>query len=124
MLTYVIAAVWLINGLFCKVFNLVPRHEHLVARILGNEHSRLLTLLIGLAEIVMAIWVLTRFKSKLNAFVQMIVVATMNMIEWWVAPDLLLWGRFNIVFACMFIGLIYGNEFAWNKKHQPPVCAS
>ena len=90
ILTYIIATVWLANGLFCKVLNLVPRHEQIVARILGNEHSQLLTLLIGFAEIVMAIWVLTRFKSKFNAITQMTIVATMNVIEFIVVPDLLL----------------------------------
>lgn len=116
ILTYCIAAVWLANGLFCKVLNLVPRHEQIVARILGNDYSRLLTLLIGFAEIVMAIWVLTKFKSKLNAIAQMTVVATMNIIEFTIVPDLLLWGRLNIVFAFMFVGLVYYNEFVLNKK--------
>jgi hypothetical protein len=27
LLNYLIAAVWLVNGLFCKVLNLVPRHD-------------------------------------------------------------------------------------------------
>lgn len=48
----------------------------------------------------------------------MAVVATMNIIEFIVVPDLLLWGRLNVVFACMFIGLVYYNEFVLNKKLQ------
>jgi hypothetical protein len=116
ILTYCIATVWLANGLFCKVLNLVPRHEQIVARILGNDYSRPLTLLIGLAEIVMVIWVLTKFQSKLNAIAQMAVVVTMNIIEFTIVPDLLLWGRLNIVFAFMFVGLVYYNEFVLNKK--------
>jgi len=116
ILTYIIATVWLVNGLFCKVLNFVPRHEQIVARILGSDYSRLLTVLIGLAEIAMAIWILARFKSKLNTIVQMMVVATMNVVEFIAVPDLLLWGRLNIVFAFMFIGLVYYNEFVLNKK--------
>jgi len=116
ILTYCIATVWLANGLFCKVLNLVPRHEQIVARILGNDYSRPLTILIGLSEIVMAVWVLTKFKSKINAIAQMTVVATMNIIEFIVVPDLLLWGRLNIVFAFLFIRLVYYNEFVLNKK--------
>ncbi|MEP6795220.1 MAG: DoxX-like family protein, partial [Saprospiraceae bacterium] len=50
ILTYFIATIWVANGLFCKVLNLVPRHQEIVARILGNNHSRLLTFLIGLSE--------------------------------------------------------------------------
>jgi hypothetical protein len=95
ILTYCIATVWLANGLLCKVLNLVPRHQQIVARILGSDYSQPLTLLIGLAEIVMAIWILTKFKSKFNAIAQMTVVAPMNIIEFIVVPDLLLWGRLN-----------------------------
>jgi hypothetical protein len=98
------------------VFNLVPRHEQIVARILNYNYSRPLTILIGLAEIIMAIWVLTKFKSKLNAVTQMIIVAAMNIIEFILVPDLLLWGKLNIIFAFLFIGLVYYNGFILNKK--------
>ncbi len=116
ILTYCIALVWFINGLFCKVLNLVPRHEQIVERILGSEDSRLLTLLIGISEVVMAIWILSRFKSKLNAIIQIIVIATMNILEFTIVPDLLLWGRMNLVFALFFIVIIFYNEFILTKK--------
>ncbi len=115
-MTVLIATVWLANGLFCKVLNLVPRHEQIVAGILGDDYSRTLTILIGLSEIVMAIWVLTKFKTKFNAIAQMTVVATMNILEFILVPDLLLWGRLNSVFALLFIGLVYYNEFVLNKN--------
>jgi len=35
LLKYFIALIWLINGLFCKLLNFVPRHEEIVKRILG-----------------------------------------------------------------------------------------
>jgi hypothetical protein len=98
------------------VLNLVPRHEQIVARILGEGFSKPLTILIGLSEIIMAIWVLTKYKSKFNAITQMTIVAIMNILEFFLAPDLLLWGKFNSVFALLFIGLIYYNEFVLNKK--------
>lgn len=116
ILTAFIATVWLANGLLCKVLNLVPRHEQIVARILGDNYSRILTVLIGLSEVVMSIWVLTRFKSKFNAITQMTVVAIMNILELILVPDLLLWGRLNSVFALLFIGLIYYNEFVLTKN--------
>ncbi|MCG9898473.1 MAG: DoxX-like family protein [Hydrotalea sp.] len=115
-MTFFIAIVWLANGLFCKVLNFVPRHEQIVARILGNDYSRTLTILIGLSEIVMAIWILTKLKAKFNAITQMTVVATMNILEFILVPDLLLWGRLNSVFAFLFIALVYYNEFVLNKK--------
>ncbi|MCB0660408.1 MAG: hypothetical protein KDC04_05710, partial [Saprospiraceae bacterium] len=52
ILTVFIAIVWQANGLLCKVLNLVPRHEQIVARILGDNYSRILTILIGLSEVV------------------------------------------------------------------------
>lgn len=116
ILTLLIASVWLANGLLCKVLNLVPRHEQIVGRILGAEYSRPLTILIGISEVLMAIWIFTKYRSKLNAFVQIIVIATMNMLEFILVPDLLLWGRLNAVFALMFIVLIYYTEFVLNKK--------
>ncbi|GAB4251343.1 MAG: hypothetical protein Kow0027_15240 [Saprospiraceae bacterium] len=115
-LTLLISVVWLANGLFCKVLNLVPRHEQIVARILGEDYSRPLTILIGLSEVVMAVWVLSKFKSKLNAVTQILVVAMMNILEFIFVPDLLLWGRLNSLFALLFIGLVYYNEFVLNKN--------
>lgn len=109
--TYLIAMVWLINGLFCKVLNLVPRHEKIVATILGEAHARVFTLLIGTAEIIMSIWIISRFKSRFNAIVQMAVICIMNSLEFILAPDLLLWGKFNAAFAALFVVLIGYNEF-------------
>ncbi len=111
VLTYLTAAVWLVNGLYCKFLNFVPRHEQIVGRILGEGYAKPLTILIGLAEIGMTIWILSRIKPKLNAFLQMAIVGLMNIIEFTLVPDLLLWGRFNIVIASAFISLIYFNEF-------------
>src|SRR5690348_9429587 len=105
ILNVLIAAVWLANGLFCKVLNGVPRHQEIVARILGNDHAALFTKGIGLAEIAMAIWVISGYLSRLNAIVQVSVIATMNLLEFFLVPDLLLWGRFNLLFAFLFIGL-------------------
>lgn len=116
LLTYFITAVWLINGLLCKVLHLVPRHQEIVARILGKDSSGLLTVLIGISEIIMAVWILSRAWSGFNAIVQILVIATMNTIEFLLAPDLLLWGRANAIFAFLFILLIYYNEFRLNKN--------
>lgn len=115
ILTYLIALVWLANGLFCKVLNFVPRHQQIVGRILGEEFSRSLTIAIGMSEIVMAIWILSKIKPKLNAIAQMIIIATMNTLEFIFVPDLLLLGKLNSVFAAIFILTIFYNDFVINK---------
>ena len=116
LLTWLIALVWFINGFICKVLNLVPRHQEIVARITGNEQSRTFTLLIGLSEIVMAGWILSGKWSRVNAITQIVVIAVMNTLEFILVPDLLLWGRFNALFALLFIILIYYNEFHLKRK--------
>ena len=116
LLNYFIAAVWIINGFFCKVLNFVPRHLEIVARILGNDHARLFTIAIGLSEIAMAVWILSGIRRRLNAIAQIIIIATMNVLEFILVPDLLLWGRFNALFAFLFILLIFYNEFYGKNK--------
>jgi len=119
ILTILISLVWLVNGLVCKVLNLVPRHQQIVSEILGYEHSRLLTILIGLAEVVMAIWIMSKYKSKNNAAIQIIIVATMNLLEFILVSELLMWGKMNSIFAFVFISIVWYNEFVLNQKHQP-----
>lgn len=111
LLTFFIAAVWLINGLFCKVLGLVPRHRAIVARILGETHAGLITKIIGFAEIGMTIWILSGIQGRMNAATQILVVAAMNVLEFFLARDLLLWGRTNAIIAFLFMLLIYYKEF-------------
>jgi hypothetical protein len=115
-LTYFIAAVWFINGFFCKVLNLVPRHQEIVAFMLGNEHARLFTFLIGVSEVGMTVWILSGKWTRINALTQIIIVGVMNSLEFILVPDLLLWGKANALFAFLFILLIYYNEFHLNRK--------
>lgn len=117
ILTKVIASIWLISGLVCKVLNLVPRHQEIVAEILSQEHARILTLLIGISEIIMAIWILSRYQTKINAVTQIVIVATMNILEFLLVPNLLLWESMNSLFAFMFVTIVWYTEFKLNKKH-------
>ena len=114
-LTYLIALVWIANGLFCKVLNLVPRHEEIVEEItnLNRPFAALLTILIGLCEIFMAIWIVSKIQIRLNAITQIVIVATMNTLEFFLVPDLLLWGKFNSLFAFVFIVRRDRNKSVW-----------
>jgi hypothetical protein len=121
VLTVVIAAVWLVNGLFCKVFDMVPRHEAIVLRVLDTSYSRPLTVIIGFSEVVMAVWVLTRYKPKWSAITQIVVVSLMNILEFFFASDLLLWGKGNAFFALLFIGVVYYHGFVLPRKVNRPL---
>jgi uncharacterized membrane protein YphA (DoxX/SURF4 family) len=108
--------VWLANGLLCKVLNLVPRHQMIVARILGDEYAPLLTKAIGVSEILMVVWILSGIKPRWCAIFQISIVAIMNVLEFFLVPDLLLFGHMNIVFATGFIAIVYANQFVLNPK--------
>jgi uncharacterized membrane protein YphA (DoxX/SURF4 family) len=120
ILNIFIATVWLVNGLFCKVLNQVQRHEEIVRKILHLDRpsANIFTILIGLSETMMAIWILSRYKHKFNAIAQIAIIAIMNILEFLLVPDILLWGKLNSFFALLFILLIYYNEFVLNKEQN------
>ncbi|MES2388528.1 MAG: DoxX-like family protein [Bacteroidota bacterium] len=115
IINFAIAAVWLINGLFCKVLNLVPRHRLIVAEILGEAHATLLTTLIGVSEVLMSVWILSAIKPKYAALATITLVLLMNILEFILAPGLLLFGRLNALVAVAFAFLVYYNKFHINK---------
>ncbi|HEY4107433.1 DoxX-like family protein [Puia sp.] len=107
LLTWLIAGIWIINGLYCKLLNRVPRHRLIVARIAGASFAGSLTKLIGVAELLMAVWILSGIETRLAAITQVMVIAAMNSIEFFMAPDLLLFGRGNAILAGVLVVWAY-----------------
>jgi hypothetical protein len=112
---WLFAAVWLVNGVWCKIMDGVPRHREIVARILGEEHSMLLTRMIGMGEVVMAAWILSGIRWKWTCAAQIAAVALMNVIEFILAPDLLLFGKINSLVALAYIILVAWAGFRPGK---------
>jgi hypothetical protein len=83
------AIVWAIFGAV-KVFGLVPRHRLIVAGILGDDVASVATVLIGCAELAMALWILSGVRPRICVAMQTIVIATMNTLEIIMARELLL----------------------------------
>lgn len=108
--------IWLVNGLFCKILNLVPRHQQIVAEILGETYAKSLTIVIGVGEVLMAIWIISRKFAQLSAITQILLIVTMNILEFILAPHLLLWGRLNIVFALCLAALVYYQGFVLEPR--------
>lgn len=94
----------------------MPRHQEIVSTILNEEYSREITFTIGVLELVMVVWILSNFKSKLNSISQITIIILMNIIEFFFAKDLLLFGSLNILFAFLFVSIIYYNEFVLKEK--------
>ena len=118
LLRLLILLVWLINGLYCKLLNGVPRHKQIVARILGNEYADQLIILIGVGEILIFLWILSRYLPKWCAFIQIILIATMNTIEIMITPDLLLFGKYNGLLAIVLMIFIYVEAFVLNDRRR------
>ncbi|MFY9241833.1 MAG: DoxX-like family protein [Polaribacter sp.] len=118
ILTVLISTIWFANGFLCKILNLVPRHQEIVARILNEEFAKEITFTIGVLEIIMVVWILSSFKTKLNAITQIIIVLAMNVIEFFLVENLLLFGKMNIIFALFFCLIIYYNQFVIKIKNH------
>lgn len=116
-----LAAVWLGMGLGAKVLGLVPRHREIVARILGEEHATTLTVLIGLGEILLAAWILTGRFPHTCALVQIGLVLAMNLIEFTIARDLLLFGGWNLALALAFI--LFVALVQWPRRSATPTAS-
>lgn len=86
----VVSLVWLVFGIAFKLFRLLPRHERIVARILGEAVAPVLTRLIGLGEALVGLWMLSGRFAPWCALFQSVLVVTMNAIELRRARDLLL----------------------------------
>lgn len=110
-----ISLVWFVNGIWCKVLRRVPRHEQIVARVLGAAYAGQITRTIGALEVCMALWVLSGIWPLFCAVTQALVVVAMNVLEYFLARDLLLFGRANAVNAALFILVVLGN--AWLGGH-------
>lgn len=117
-LKYIIALVWLINGLLCKVLHLVPRHQEIVATIVSKEYAPVLTMAIGVSEILLAIWILLDIKVKAHTYLQIALITTMNILEFILVPELLLWGKLNSLFALLLVGLVYFHFHRYKKEEN------
>lgn len=116
ILNTTIAFVWLFSGIYCKLLGLEPRHRAIVARVLGEDMAGWASPAIGALEVLMGLWVLSRIAPRFCALTQIITVASMNILEFFLAPDLLLFGRLNALFAFFFLVIVYLNAFVINSS--------
>jgi uncharacterized membrane protein YphA (DoxX/SURF4 family) len=85
-----IGSVWVFHGLYSKILNLIPRHQMIVGRVLGEDAAAFVTPAIGVAEILLGLWVYSAIKARLCALTQTVALVSMNTLEILLARDLLL----------------------------------
>jgi hypothetical protein len=107
ILTVLIGGVWVFHGLWSKVLGKIPRHELIVARILGDEWAALATLAIGVGEILLGVWVFTGFARRRCATVQTVALVSMNTLEIILARDLLISAPGMVALNLLFLAGIW-----------------
>ena len=110
MLTWIrfgTASVWLVFGLIFKVLGLVPRHREIVASVIGEEWATPVTVLVGLAEIGMAAWIMSELRPRWCAVAQTLAIGSMNFLELRSARELLLAPLPMVLANTVFLGLVW-----------------
>lgn len=105
-LRWAIASVWLFNG-FGKLFDMLPRHRMIAARIVGDDAATFVRLLFGAIEVVITVWVVSNFKPKACALAQTLILVLMNTFEFLRAPDLLVLGYAHFGMSALFITVVW-----------------
>lgn len=91
--TLAVAGVWMTHGLYNKLLHGSPRHLAIVQAIpgLSGAAGERVLAAVGVAEVGIAVWVLSHWLPHLCAAVQTCVLLSMNVVELAYARELLLW---------------------------------
>ena len=104
-----LAAVWLVHGLYNKLLGGSPRHLAIVQSVpgLSGAIGRYTLVAVGLMEVSIAAWMLSRRAPRTCAAVQTAVLLTMNALELTYARELLLWPAGLIPVNLCFLALVW-----------------
>lgn len=84
-----IALVWLVFGLLFKALDFLPRHNRIVARVVGERWAKGVTLFVAIGETALGVWMLSGHALALCVALQTAAIAFMNALELRYARDLL-----------------------------------
>ena len=93
MIAAAVAAVWLLHGLYNKLLGGSPRHLAIVQSVPGfaGDTGRLVLTAVGVLEVAIAAWILSKRAPRTCAGVQTAALLSMNVLELTYARHLLLW---------------------------------
>ena len=102
-----IGGVWIFHGLWSKVLGQIPRHEGIVGRVLGDSAAAPATIIIGLGEIALGIWVFSGWFRRSCATLQTVALVAMNTLEILLARDLLISAPGMVALNLFFLGVVW-----------------
>jgi len=104
-----LATVWLVHGLYNKLLDGSPRHLAIVHSVpgLGGAAGRYVLVGVGVAEVFIAAWMLSRRAPRTCAAVQTVILLTMNVLELKFARELLLWPAGLLPVNICFLALVW-----------------
>jgi hypothetical protein len=110
-----VAAVWLYQGLWCKLLGLAGRHAEIVGSVpfLGATAAHILLLAIGAAECFLAVWTLSGVRLREAAIAQTLMLAVIN------GGGLLWAGRLIADPAAMLLQNFTFLLLAWVAAEEP-----
>jgi uncharacterized membrane protein YphA (DoxX/SURF4 family) len=106
-LTLLIGSVWIFHGLYSKLLNGIPRHRAIVGRVLGEEWATPMTMAVGILEIILGLWALSRWRRRECALVQTLAIVTMNSLEIVRARDLVLSAPGMLILNATFLIVVW-----------------
>jgi uncharacterized membrane protein YphA (DoxX/SURF4 family) len=103
----VIAAVWIFHGTYSKILDQILRHRLIVGRILGENVAAHATIVIGVGEILLGLWVLSGRARRSCALVQTLGLIAMNTLEIIYARDLLISAPGMVLLNVFFLTIVW-----------------
>jgi hypothetical protein len=103
----VIGSVWVFHGLYSKILSGIPRHQLIVARILGERIARPATKMIGCLEVLLGLWVFIGIARVECAAVQSLAIVGMNTLEIILAGDLLISAIGMVILNFGFLAVVW-----------------
>jgi SAM-dependent methyltransferase len=129
MLALIVASVWLCHGLVNKLLRAEPRHLAIVQSVPGfaGTSGQFVLAAVGVAEVAVAIWIISGWRPRACAVVQTAALLFMNAVELTFARHHLLWPAMLVPANLAFLAFAW-IAAGWNplyrlRRHPIPVRA-
>jgi uncharacterized membrane protein YphA (DoxX/SURF4 family) len=120
-MTIALAAVWLVHGLYNKLLGGSPRHLAIVQSVPGLQGiaGERMLVAVGIVEVGVAIWMLSRRAPRWCAALQTVLLLSMNVLELTFARHLLLWPAGLLPLNLAFLGLVWVDASREPLRRHP-----